>query len=289
MKIKIIADSACDLPLSYVKENEIEIVPLTVNIKGTFYKDDLGVSITYDDFYKAIRAGELTSTAQVNIYSFEETFKKYVEEGYAIIYIGLASVLSGTYNSARVARDNILEKYPEANINVIDSTVVTMGIGILINNAKNMANKGKSPEEIVTWVEENKSRVNHAIVLDNLAHLKRGGRISGATAAVGTLLGVKPTLYINRDGSLSQGPKVKGRKKAISYLLNELREKGENLENQVIYIAHADSKEDALGLKNKILEEFKVKDIIVNDIGTVIGTHAGPDALAILFLGKERS
>lgn len=288
MKIKIVTDSACDLPLDYVKESNIELVPLTVNIKGEFLNDDLGETVSYDYFYKALREGELTSTAQVNVFSFEEAFRKDIQAGYSVIYIGLASALSGTYNSARIAKENILEEFPEAKITVIDSTCVTMGEGILIYYASEMAKGGNAYEEIVSWVEENKSKVQHAIVLDNLAHLKRGGRISGATAVVGTLLGVKPTLIIKKDGSLAQGPKLKGRKKAISYLINQLEQCSVNLDEQVIFIAHADCIKDAENLKERINESFNVKDIIVNSIGTVIGTHAGPDAIAILFLGNER-
>lgn len=288
MSIKIITDSACDLPLNYVQDNNIGLVCLTVNIKGEFLEDDLGQTVKYDDFYKLIRGGELTSTAQVNVFTFEEAFRKELMEGNEIIYIGLASVLSGTNNSARIARDNLLEEYPDAKIEVIDSYGVTLGEGLLVYYSNELIKSGKSFEEVINWVKENRTKVQYAIVLDNLEHLKRGGRISSTTATIGGILGIKPTLMLDREGNVSPGPKLKGRKKAISYLLKELEEKSIALDEQLLYIAHADCIEDAQDLREKIIEKFNVKEIVIHNIGTVIGTHTGPDALALLFLGKER-
>ncbi|MGL4107664.1 DegV family protein [Clostridium sp. LP20] len=288
MSIKIMTDSACDLPYNYVKENGIGLVSLTVNIKGEFYKDDLGQTISYDEFYKIIRSGEITSTAQVNVYTFEEAFRKEIREGNSVIYIGLASVLSGTVNSARIARDNILEEYPDAKIQVIDSKSVTLGEGLLVYYAQEMLKEGKDYDEIVRWIEINRAKLQHAIILEDLEHLKRGGRISSTTAVVGGILGVKPSLKLDPEGNVNSGPKFKGRKRAVGYLLKELEEKSVDLENQVIFIAHADCIKDAESLKNKIIENFKVKDIIINNIGAVIGTHGGADAMAILFLGLDR-
>lgn len=288
MSIKIFTDSACDLPVDFINENEVGFVSLTVNIKGEFLPDDFGQTISYEEFYKLIRQGELTSTAQVNVYTFEEAFRAEIEKGNDIIYIGLASVLSGTINSARIARENILEDYPNAKITIIDSTSATLGEGLLVYNAVEMIKENKSYDEIVEWINNNLPRIQHAIVLDDLNHLKRGGRISAATAVVGGILGVKPTLKLDREGNVIIASKIKGRKKAISYLINEAKENGIDLENQVIFIAYSDCIEDVEILKQKVIDTFNPKGIIVNSIGSVIGTHVGTYALALFFLGKER-
>lgn len=288
MSIKIYTDSACDLPLEFVKSNDIGLVCLTVNIKGQFLNDDLGQSIKPDEFYKALREGELVTTAQVNVFTFEDAFKKEAEQGNDVIYISLASELSGTFNSSRIARENVLEEYPDRRIEVIDSKCVTLGQGLLVYYANELKKSGKTIDEIVKWVEENRTKVQYAIVLNDLQHLKRGGRISATTAAIGGLLGVKPTLKVSKEGKVIPGVKVKGRKKAISYLINEIEEKGLNLENQLVFVAHSDCEDEANLLKNKLIEKFKFKDIVINSIGPVIGTHSGPDTLALLFMGIER-
>lgn len=288
MKIKLLVDSACDLPIEYINKNNIDFVSLEVNIKGKFLKDDFGKSISYDNFYALLRNGEMTSTSQVNVFTFEEKFENYVKEGYSIIYIGLSGALSGTVSSAIKARENILGKYSNADISIIDSKSVSLGIGALVYYANEMIKSGKEKEYIVNWLECNVLKINHAIVLNDLVHLKRGGRISGASATVGTLLNIKPSLIVDREGKVTPGSKIKGRKKALKYIVNEIKEKGLGLNNQVLFIAHADCLEEAEELKKMILLEVNIKDVIINSIGAVIGTHGGPGTLAAIFLGEER-
>lgn len=288
MKIKLITDSACDLPIDFVKENNIDLATLTVNINGEFKVDDLGQTLKHKDFYSMVREGMMPSTAQVNVYTFEEMFRKYVEEGYSIIYIGLSSVLSGTFNSANIARENILEENKDADISVIDSISVSLGEGALVYYAAQMIKEGKSKEEIVSYIEETKNKIIHAIAVDDLSHLKRGGRISGATAAVGTLLNIKPTLQITKEGAVVPGTKLKGRKKVLRYIADEVKNKGVNIEDQVLFICHADCEEDALKLKDIIFEDVNPKAVIVSQIGAVIGTHGGPGTLAAVFIGNNR-
>lgn len=288
MKIKLITDSASDLPLEYIKDHDIDVASLEVNIKGEFIKDDLGQTLPYKAFYKMLREGEMTSTSQVNINTFEELFESYIKEGYAIIYIGLASVLSGTVNSARMARRNILETHPLADITVIDSKSASLGQGALVYYAAQMIKSGKSKDEIVDWVRANRTKVIHAITVDDLGFLKRGGRISGGVAMVGTLLSIKPTISFDKEGHVVPGAKVKGSKNALKYLVNEVKNKGVNLEDQTLFISHADVEEKAMTLKAMILEECQVKDVIISCMGTVIGTHGGPGTLAVMFLGGER-
>lgn len=288
MGIKLITDSASDLPIEYIRENNIEIASLEVNLNGEFRKDDLGQTLKYDDFYKSVREGAMPSTSQVNVGTFEDLFRKYVEKGDSIIYISLASALSGTYNSANIAKLNIEDEYENADITLIDSVSVSLGEGALVYYVNELINEGKSKEEIVQWAESNKTKINLSIVLDDLSHLKRGGRISGAAAVVGTLLGIKPTLKIDAEGKLGVGPKLKGKKKVVKYILDDIRENAENIEEQVLFIAHADVLEEAEALKEAILSEFKFKDVVINCIGAVIGTHGGPGTIAAVFIGKNR-
>lgn len=288
MGIKIITDSACDLSREYIDNNNIGLLSLVLNLNEQLMKDDLGKTLSYKDFYGEMREGATPTTSQVNAHEFEEEFIKHVKNGDSIICITISSALSGTFNSANIARNNILEEYPEAKIELVDSLSVSMGQGLLVLKACEMRDSGLTVEEIVNWLEENKNKVIHSFVVDSLNHLKRGGRISAATAAIGGLLNIKPALYIDDNGKVMQGEKIKGKKKVLKFLVNEVKEKVINSEDQTLYICHGDCLEDAETLKNMILEEVKFKNIVINYVGNVIGAHAGPGVLAVLFLGKNR-
>lgn len=288
MAIKIVTDSSCDLGINFIEENNIELIPLLLNLDGETLKDDLGKSLGYREFYEKLRAGSMPSTSQINIYTFEEKFKELLDKGYEILYIGLSSALSGTFNSANMARNNILEENQNAKIAVVDSISVSMGLGMLIKKAYEMINEGKMLEEIVQWIEENKSKVIHAILVDDLKHLKRGGRLSASSAAVGTILNIKPLLKLNNSGAVEATEKVKGKKKALKRLASIVKEKAINIENEILYIMHGDALEEAQYLKEIILQELNFKDVKVEYIGTVIGTHGGPGTIAAVFWGNER-
>ena len=288
MAIKIVTDSSCDLGINFIEENNIELIPLLLNLDGETLKDDLGKSLGYREFYEKLRAGSMPSTSQINIYTFEEKFKELLDKGYEILYIGLSSALSGTFNSANMARNNILEENPNAKIAVVDSISVSMGLGMLIKKAYEMINEGKMLEEIVQWIEENKNKVIHAILVDDLKHLKRGGRLSASSAAVGSILNIKPLLKLNNSGAVEAAEKVKGKKKALKRLASIVKEKAINIENEILYIMHGDALEEAQYLKEMILQELNFKDVKVEYIGTVIGTHGGPGTIATVFWGNER-
>lgn len=288
MGIKIITDSSCDLTREYIDNNNIGLLSLVLNLNGEVIKDDLGKTLSYKDFYEQMREGATPSTSQVNAHEFEEEFIKHVKNGDSIICITLSSALSGTFNSANIAKNNIIEEYPEAKIELVDSSSVSMGQGLLVLKACEMRDKGLSVEEIVTWIEENKRKIIHSFVVDSLNHLKRGGRISATTAAIGGLLNIKPTLYIDDDGKVVQGEKIKGKKKVLKFLVNEVKEKAINSENEILYIMHGDALEEAEYLKETILQELNFKEVKIEYIGTVIGTHGGPGTIAAVFFGDER-
>ena len=288
MAIKIVTDSSCDLGINFIEENNIELILLLLNLDGETLKDDLGKSLGYREFYEKLRAGSMPSTSQINIYTFEEKFKELLDKGYEILYIGLSSALSGTFNSANMARNNILEENPNAKIAVVDSISVSMGLGMLIKKACKMIEEGKMLEDIVQWIEENKNKVIHAILVDDLKHLKRGGRVSASTAAVGSILNIKPLLKLNNSGAVEVSEKIKGKKKGLKRLASIVKENAINIENEILYIMHGDVLEEAQYLKGIILQELNFKDVKVEYIGTVIGTHGGPGTIATVFWGNER-
>lgn len=288
MKTILFTDSCCDLPISFIKENNIQVMPIIVNINGEDIPDDLGRSISHKDFYSLIRNGKLPTTSQVNVDTFERNFRKYVSEGYSIIYIGFSSALSGCVNSARLAKEIIDEEIKDADITIVDTKSASMGLGLLVYYAANMLKEGKSKEDIVNWLEGNKLKVNHWFTVDDLNHLKRGGRVSSTVAIVGTMLSIKPIMHVDNEGRLIPISKVKGRKKSIKALCDKLKEKIVDSENQTIFISHGDCIQEAEILKELILSEVKVKEIIINNIGPAVGSHSGPGTLALFFIGNSR-
>lgn len=287
--IIIMTDSSCDLPLEYIKTNNIPYLGIACNFKGQEYLEDFGKTLKYKEFYAAVREGEMPTTAQINSYRFSEEFKKYAKEGKSVIYLAFSSALSGTYNSALVAREEVLEDYPQADITVIDTKAASMGVGLIVHHAYELLKKGASKDEIIKWVEDNKLKAIHWFTVDDLNHLKRGGRISAAAAAVGSLLAIKPVMHVNDAGQLIPVSKAKGRKKSIKELFENLEKHIVNPEEQVIFISHGDCIEDAETLASMIREKYAVKDIIINFIGPAIGSHSGPGTLALFFLGDTRN
>ena len=288
MKPIIITDSCSDLPLEYIENNNIFTLGFSVFFKGKEFQDDLGKTLKYKDFYEGVRSGEMPSTSQINVQTYYETFKNYVLKDNSIIYLGFSSALSGSLNSAGLARTSLLEEFPDADITIIDTKAASLGLGLIVYYSNEMLKKGASKQEIVEWVENNKLKVNHWFTVDDLNHLKRGGRVSSTAAAIGTLLSIKPILHVDDEGRLIPVAKAKGRKKSLKALVDIFKERVINPEDQMIFISHGDSVEDALLVKEMILKETSVKNFIVNPIGPVIGSHAGPGTIALFFLGESR-
>lgn len=284
----IFTDSAADLPKSMVKDLDINYLGLICNINNKEYVDDFDGKLTHKDFYNKIREGAMPSTSQVNSFRFVEAFEEYVKQGISVLYLSFSSALSGTYNSSLIAHEELLEKYPDADIRIIDTRAACLGQGLIVYYAGLMKKDGKSIDEISSWVEENKNKVCHYFTVDNLDHLKRGGRVSSTAAAIGSLLNIKPMLYVNDAGELHNFAKAKGRKKSIKALFQGLEKHIINPEEQTIFIAHSDCVEDAEALANMIREKYDVKNIIIDYIGIVIGSHTGIGTLALFFLGDTK-
>ncbi|SHK47948.1 EDD domain protein, DegV family [Clostridium cavendishii DSM 21758] len=285
----IFADSACDLPLNIIDELDIKYLGIVCTLNGVEYIEDCGQTLKHKDFFKAVREGALPTTAQINNFRFQESFEDYVKEGKSILYICFSSALSGTYQSAFIAKNEILEKYPSADINIIDSKSASGGLGLLVYYAGLMKKQGKPIEEIIDWVENNKLKVCHFFTVNDLDHLKRGGRISATAATIGGLLNIKPVMHVNDNGELKNFVKAKGRKKAIKTLFESFEKHILNPEEQTIIINHGDCIDDAETLANMIREKYVVKDIVIHYLGPVIGSHTGADLLTLFFMGDTRS
>lgn len=270
MRTVIITDSCCDLPIKFVEENNIEVLPIRINLKGQDIPDDLGQTMKPKEFYEMIRTGELPTTSQINSYVFKEAFKKHIDNGDSVIYLGFSSALSGCVNSAKLAKEMLEEEIGDVDISIVDSKSASLGLGLLVYTLWNLINSGLSKDEAVKWIEDNKLKVNHWFTVNDLNHLKRGGRVSAAAATLGTMLNIKPILHVDNEGRLIPVLKVKGRKKSLKTLAEKLNENIVNSEEQVIFISHGDCEDEAIHLKDIILSNKKVKDVIINNIGPAV-------------------
>ncbi|RXI45924.1 fatty acid-binding protein DegV [Clostridium tetani] len=288
MNTVILTDSSCDLPLEYIEENNIKFLSLTYNLSYGSFPDDFGKTMSHEKFYNELRKGELSTTSQINAYSFRKCFEELIKENKSILYLGFSSVLSGCINSAEIAKNELLEEYPNADITIINTKSAAIGQGLLILKAVEMLKKGSSKEDIISWIETYKYNMNHWFIVDDLMYLKRGGRLSTFSSAIGTLMNVKPMLTLNNEGAIVNTANIRGRKKAIKSLLEVYEKNRENFEDETIGISHSDCLEDAQYLKELILEKYNIKNILIGSIGPVIGSHTGPNALTLCFLGKKR-
>ena len=288
MKTIIITDSCSDLPLEYIKENNLHVLGFNVFFKGQEFQDDLGKTLKYKDFYEGVRSGDMPSTSQINVQSYLDAFRDYVLKDYSIIYLGFSSALSGSINSSYVAKASLLEEYPNADITIIDTKAASLGLGLIVYYANEMLKKGALKQDIIDWVESNKLKVNHWFTVDDLNHLKRGGRVSSTAAAIGTLLSIKPIMHVDDEGRLIPISKAKGRKKSLRALVDIFKERAVNPKDQIVFISHGDSEADALIVKKMLLEETSVTNFIINPIGPVIGSHSGPGTIALFFIGEIR-
>lgn len=288
MDYELLIDSCTDLPLSYVKESGVIAIPLPYTFKGEDHLDDFGVSMNYKEFYDEVRQGEMPTTSQINVYTYEEIFRKITESGKDIVYLCLSSGLSGSFNNATLAANSVMEVYLDRDIKIIDSLSVSLGEGLFAWNLIEKKKEGYGKKQLIDWAEANRMRINHYFTVDDLNHLKRGGRVSSPAAFVGTILDIKPILIVDKDGHLVPIDKVKGRKKSIKVLMQYFRERVEDPEGQTIAISHGDAEEDAKYLEKMIRQEYNIGKVIMNNIGPVVGSHSGPGTLALFFLGKDR-
>ena len=281
----IITDSTTDLPKSYYDEKGIPVVSLSYILDGVTYEDMNGLSGR--EFFDKIRAGSMPTTSQINPEQAKTALEPYVKDGKDILYISFTSGLSGSYNSVRIAAEELSEEYPDNQIIIIDSLCASMGEGLLLYKAVELKEQGKSLQEVADWVENNKLNVCHDVTIDDLYHLHRGGRVSKTSAVVGTIIKIKPMIHVNDEGKLIVIGKERGRKKAMLSLIDRMEEKSKGFENDVVMIVHGDVEEDAEFLKREIEKRFGIQNVIINGIGAVIGSHTGPGVISIFYMGDR--
>ena len=284
---KIITDSACDLPLAMLRELDVTAAALSVNFRGET-RDDSVEDAAVKELYDAMRGGEVATTAAVNPDGWATKIEEALSAGYDALVMTFSGGLSTTHQSAVIAASDLLETYPQRKVMVVDTCAAALGQGLFVWYAAKQRDNGLSLEELAAWVEDNKDHVAHWFTVDDLVYLKRGGRVSAATALVGTMLNIKPVLHVDSEGHLVSMVKARGRKAAINTLVSKLTELGEGWDNSTVFICHADCMEDAKVLEAQVKAKCGVKETFIGNLGAVIGSHAGPGTLALFFMGKEK-
>ena len=283
----ILTDSCCDLSAEMVAQLELSVLPLSFMMEGKeYFNYPDNRDIAPGDFYSRLRGGALGTTSAINVAVFTEAMAPLAASGKDILCISFSSGLSTTYQSACIAAREVMEAHPESKILVVDSRAASLGQGLLVYLTVQEKNKGRSLEELRDFVEARKDHIDHWFTVDDLYHLKRGGRVSAAAALVGTMLQMKPVLNVDDEGHLIPVSKVRGRKASIKALLDKMDELVED--PSVVFISHGDCEEDAKSLAEMIRAKYPVEKLVINYVGPVIGNHSGPGTLALFFQGKHK-
>ena len=285
-RYQIITESGSDLPASVLQALDIISVPLTVNFRGQALPDSVDKGIK--DIYAGLRAGETATTSAINPDGWAKAIEPSLRAGQDVLVLTFSSGLSANYQSAVIAAEDLKEQYPERTVLVVDSLCASLGQGLLVYYTCKKRDEGLSLQELAAWVEENRLHLCHWFTVDDLMYLKRGGRISAATALVGTMLQIKPVLHVDDEGHLISKSKARGRKASVEALCNKAIELGGDYENDVMYICHGDCQADAEYLAELVKNKCGVKEVLIGYTGAVIGSHSGPGTLALFFLGKNR-
>lgn len=284
--------STVDLPKEYFEKNNIPYACYHYMMDGEEYLDDLGQSIPYSEFYRRIDGGSMPTTSQINITEFMAFFEPFLQEGKDILHLSMSSGISGTCNSAMNAKEELMAKYPDRTIKVVDSLAASSGYGLLLDKLVEMRDAGKSLEEVYLFVEDNKLKLQHWFFSTDLTHFKRGGRISATAATLGNILNLCPLMNVDYVGKLIVRQKIRGKKKVIAEIVNkmiELAEGGKDY-NGKCFISCSACEEDARKVADLIEETFPNLNgkVEINSIGAVIGAHTGPGTVALFFWGEKR-
>ena len=283
----IVTDSSADLPASLVQEMGVEVLPLSFTVQGKTYHnypDDREMDPKV--FYKMLRDGEMATTSAVNVAEYTATLEPLLQAGKDVLVLAFSSGLSTTYQSSVIAVNELSEQYPDRKIYTVDTLCASMGQGLLVWLAAQERKRGQSIEAVRDWVEENKLRLCHWFTVDDLHFLKRGGRISAATAVVGTMLSIKPVLHVDDEGHLISMGKARGRGASLTALVDHMEQTVTDVDT--VFISHGDCLSDAQKVAADVKKRFGTRDVVINTIGPVIGAHAGPGTVALFFLGTKR-
>lgn len=283
----ILTDSGSDLTRAMAEEMNIKILDLAVTVEGRQPVPDS--ELDPKELYAMLRNKKSSSTSAINIEEFSSAMEGYLKEGLDVLYLGFSSGLSSTYSSGHIAAGELAEKYPDRKIYTVDTLCASLGEGLLVYLATRLRHSGASIEEVRDYVESNKLNLCHWFTVDDLFFLKRGGRVSGATAVVGTMLGIKPVMHVDNEGRLIKVTVAKGRKASVNALFDKMKASmlGDPAD-AVAFISHGDCIDDANYLADRVKNELGVKDVRIGYVGSVIGSHSGPGTLALFYLGKER-
>lgn len=283
----IYTDSACDLAPETLKEWGVGCRSLTFSFDGgaTMFT---GADMSVSDFYARMRDGAMAKTSAVNVATFADAFEKELLLGRDVLYLGFSSGLSATYNSGRIAMEELSDKYPERKLIAVDSLCASAGQGLLVYLAVQKKAEGMDIEALAAYLSDVRLKICHWFTVDDLVYLKRGGRIGSTAAFVGNVLGIKPVLHVDNEGHLIHMFKVRGRRNAVGSLADQFAETAFDPKEGTVYISHADCMADAELLAKLLLDKYGATVEIITDVGPVIGAHAGPGTLALFFVGKER-
>ena len=286
MSYQIITDSCCDFTKEMYEKLGLAVVPLMVNFRGQTFPDRNDKSLK--DMYAGLRAGEVATTSAANPGQWQELMEPYLQKGEDLLVLAFSSGLSTTYQSASMAADELRTMYPDRTISVVDSLCASLGEGLLAYYACKKRDEGMPLRELTQWLLDNRLHLCHWFTVDDLMYLKRGGRVSAATAIVGTMLSIKPVLHVDDEGHLINVGKARGRKASIQAMAKKVAELGAGFDNATMFISHGDCQEDAEYLAGLLKEQYGAKEVYINYVGAVIGSHSGPGTLALFFMGEHR-
>lgn len=284
----ITTDTTTDLPEDYIQKHNLGIMSLTYTLEGTTYSKENPLDVKL--FYEKMRNGSMPTTSQVNPENAKNIFLPYLKDGYDILHIAFSSGLSGSYNSVRIAAEELSEDFPDRKITVIDSLAASLGEGLLVHKAVMLKEQGADLDAVADWVEQNKLHIVHNFTVDDLFHLHRGGRVSKATAILGTMINVKPILHVDDEGHLIALSKVRGRKKSLQALVDSMEKQmgAYKDQNDIVFISHGDSLADAQYVADLVKQRFGIESFLINYVGPTIGAHSGPGTIALFYMGDYR-
>jgi len=285
----IFTDSSADLDPVMIEKLGVEVIPMNFILDGETYANwPDGRELSFAEFYDRLRKGGMSSTSQINTTEFLDMFRPHLMKGLDIVYFALSSGLSGSVNSAYIAAEELEKEFPESKVRVVDSLSASLGEGLLVFYAAQLKKQGSTIDETVDWITEHRKNFSHWFTVDDLNFLRRGGRLSGTVALLGAMLSIKPVLHVDDEGRLISMEKARGRKNSLNALVERMVETAIDPGDQTVFISHGDCLEDAEYTANEIRNRLGTKEIYINYIGPVIGSHSGPGTIALFFFAKER-
>ncbi len=288
MSYIVSTDAAADLPLDYLAKRDIKVISMRFTLDGTEYTFGNGEpGLPLPELFAKLRKGAKAKSQLVNVEEHLAHFEPFLAAGQSIFHIPLSSGLSGTAENAKKAADELNAKYTAQKVVVLDFKGASMGQGLFVDYLATLRDEGKTLDEALVWAEAHVGKLCHYFTVDDLGHLKRGGRISGGAAFFGSLLKIKPLLHVDDNGKLIPVKKVMGRNKALSGLVEKMKELKDG-ETQRVFLCHADCEADAQKVADQITAELGINDIMIGMMGPIIGLHAGPGTVALFFMGQHR-